>query len=329
MTNAKHTKKALFASVMSMLLCCAMLIGTTFAWFTDSASSGENRLQAGKLDIDLLMATENGYESISEGTGNLFKATKWEPGKTEVVYLAVKNNGDLAAMFDCDVVPSAVEGVKNLGDVLQCAVLADREIGQSVGGSWTELTYGLTVGQNLFLRLNAARTAVRDTVVLPGEVKYFAVAVHMNETADNNYMEAAVDIDVRVNATQAQHETDAFGTEYDKNAQFVIESSQDFKRMLTNPVNGATYIVQADAEYPSNVSLNKDEVSGNIAYTIDLNGHKLTFNGNNGYTADGAALNITVTDSSKKKTGDFIINTSSGNLFAGDSGNDDTITGIN
>ena len=137
MTSAKHTKKALLASVMSILLCCAMLIGTTFAWFTDSASSGNNRLQAGKLDIALLMATDQGYENISNGTGNLFKDTKWEPGKTEIVYLAVRNDGDLAAIFDCDVITNPVQDsqYKNLGEVLQCAVLADREIGQEVGGS--------------------------------------------------------------------------------------------------------------------------------------------------------------------------------------------------
>ena len=51
MTNNKSTKRALSASIMSMILCIVLLIGATFAWFTDSVSSGTNVIKAGNLKI--------------------------------------------------------------------------------------------------------------------------------------------------------------------------------------------------------------------------------------------------------------------------------------
>ena len=53
MTNSKHTKRALLASILSVVLCVAMLVGSTFAWFTDSVTSGNNKIVAGNLDVEL------------------------------------------------------------------------------------------------------------------------------------------------------------------------------------------------------------------------------------------------------------------------------------
>ena len=55
MNNTKTTKRALMSSVMAILICIAMLIGTTFAWFTDSASTAVNMILAGTLDVALEM----------------------------------------------------------------------------------------------------------------------------------------------------------------------------------------------------------------------------------------------------------------------------------
>ncbi len=56
MTQTK-TKKALAMSVLSMVLCVAMLVGMTFAWFTDTASTAVNKIQAGNLKVGLEKAT--------------------------------------------------------------------------------------------------------------------------------------------------------------------------------------------------------------------------------------------------------------------------------
>ena len=44
-----ETKTKLVSSIVTLLICFAMLIGTTFAWFTDSVSSTGNKIQAGSM----------------------------------------------------------------------------------------------------------------------------------------------------------------------------------------------------------------------------------------------------------------------------------------
>ena len=67
MTNRKSTKRALLGSVMAMVLCLAMLVGATFAWFTDTASTGVNKIQAGNLDVALEMKDASGNWVSAEG----------------------------------------------------------------------------------------------------------------------------------------------------------------------------------------------------------------------------------------------------------------------
>ena len=105
MTKRHSTKKALIASVLMLAMCFSMLVGTTFAWFTDSVSSSGNKIVSGTLKVDLLMGTaEDTYVSIAGEDAAIFGAdslvaqnnaadTLWEPGKTQIVYLAVENLG--------------------------------------------------------------------------------------------------------------------------------------------------------------------------------------------------------------------------------------------
>ena len=44
MANSKQTKRALLTSALAILASVAMLIGSTFAWFTDTASTAVNRI---------------------------------------------------------------------------------------------------------------------------------------------------------------------------------------------------------------------------------------------------------------------------------------------
>ena len=98
MTKQKITKKSLLTSVLSLVLCMAMLIGTTFAWFTDSVTSSNNKIQAGTLKIDLeLLDKESGkWNSVKESHAPIFNYDKWEPGYTDVKVLKVENEGTLA-----------------------------------------------------------------------------------------------------------------------------------------------------------------------------------------------------------------------------------------
>ena len=51
MTKHVSTKRALILSLLSMLLCVSMLVGSTYAWFTDTASTGVNKIVAGHLKV--------------------------------------------------------------------------------------------------------------------------------------------------------------------------------------------------------------------------------------------------------------------------------------
>ena len=87
MTNTKSTKRALLASVMALLLCFSMLLSTTFAWFTDSVTSGNNIIKSGNLDIELEYAVFNDDGTFKEwkdvkDASDILTNTLWEPGVT-------------------------------------------------------------------------------------------------------------------------------------------------------------------------------------------------------------------------------------------------------
>ena len=109
MTKSKNTKRALLASVLSMMLCVAMLVGSTFAWFTDSVTSGKNRIVAGNLDVELYYnnASTDDWADASAASvknPNFFvdnegKSILWEPGVMAVTQFKVANVGSLALQY--------------------------------------------------------------------------------------------------------------------------------------------------------------------------------------------------------------------------------------
>ena len=100
MKHNKNTKRAMLASILSVMLCAAMLIGTTFAWFTDSVTSSNNKIAAGNLSVAMEWA--NGTEALDAASWKdasseaIFNYDKWEPGYTEVRHVRISNKGNLA-----------------------------------------------------------------------------------------------------------------------------------------------------------------------------------------------------------------------------------------
>lgn len=231
MKRRNATRNALLMSVLSMLLCVTMLVGTTFAWFTDSVVSGNNVIMAGNLDIDVLYAnTPNGaYETI-ENVDDLFVApngaTKglWEPGHTEVAYLKVVNNGTLALKYQFKVdAASEVIGKSVLGnDIVLSEVLkfaatapseaAPAEYDRATAQAAAEASTGTLLGYST------------DVMTLaPGAAQYISLVVYMPESVGNeaNYRGDAIptiNFKLTALATQVEAENDSFGPDYDKNA---------------------------------------------------------------------------------------------------------------
>ena len=128
MTNRVSTKRALVLSLLSMLLCISMLIGSTYAWFTDTATTAVNKIQAGTLDVALEMSTDNGVTwTKAEGKTLNFMTTDnpaeilWEPGCTYALpLLRVVNKGNLAIKYK--VMISGINGDAELNDVIDWTI---------------------------------------------------------------------------------------------------------------------------------------------------------------------------------------------------------------
>ena len=98
-----HTKKSLISSVVSLILCFTMLLGSTYAWFTDSAISSGNIVQSGNLDVEmywsdtLLAADSTAWKNVEETDyARIFTYDNWEPGYTDMKILKIENEGSLA-----------------------------------------------------------------------------------------------------------------------------------------------------------------------------------------------------------------------------------------
>ena len=229
--NKKATKRALLTSVMALVMCVVMLVGTTFAWFTDTASTAVNKIQAGNLDVELLMHNGEKYVNISKEKEPIFGSdtstvaqnnnlnTLWEPGKTQVAYLAIKNEGNLALKYKVALnVTNPVDG-KDLYKVMQYAIVPDAKNDNGKVTGWTA-SDGKTV--------DVGQQPVSGEVSLAvGATHYFALLVHMDELAGNNYQNGKVDFDLTVYATQDTVEFDSFGKDYDENATYPVVVSQN------------------------------------------------------------------------------------------------------
>ena len=122
----KTTKRALLVSVISLFVCFTMLIGTTYAWFTDSVTSAGNIIKTGTLDVTLEYKTPTDTNWLDASNAQIFKHANWEPGYTEVRYVRISNAGSLDFKFVLNVIPEtpAVAGEVNLADVIDVYMIA-------------------------------------------------------------------------------------------------------------------------------------------------------------------------------------------------------------
>ncbi len=239
----KSTKRALLSSVLVLIVCIAMLIGTTFAWFTDNVSSANNIIKSGNLDVELEYSTDKmaTWSSVNANT-NVFKNELWEPGHTEVVYLRVSNLGSLALKYKLGVnviseVTSETEkgDTIKLSDIIEFGVInnvstpfAEREDAVKAVTSAQKVSAGYNSGEKTLLK-DAAPDVVAMVVYMPTSVK--------NE-ANHATGKVAPQITLGLNvvATQYTAESDSFNNLYDEYAMYPGEvgSASELIDALTN-----------------------------------------------------------------------------------------------
>ncbi len=207
MTSSKSTKRALLTSVLALLMCVTMLIGTTFAWFTDTASTAVNKIQSGKLDVALEMSTDGTNWETAEGKTLTFKTADnraadqilWEPGCTyELPKLRVVNKGNLALKYKIAI--SGIVGDAELLDAIDFTVTG-------VDGATTAAALNGFEGK-------LAANSKTDAITISG---------HMKESAGNEYQGKSIDgIGITVYATQDTVEYDSNDNRYDAGAEYAI-----------------------------------------------------------------------------------------------------------
>ena len=248
MNNTKTTKRALLSSVMAMFICVAMLIGTTFAWFTDSASTAVNKIQAGTLKIELQYQKADGSWEDAEGktlswkkaaTAPADEQVLWEPGcKYELPALKITNKGNLALQFK--VLINSISGDKKLLDAIDFTVEYFSE-----GPDSERLSVDINKNTSIPVELPNPMTSdpyyedyIRElgwTGIPLGTAEYVAnnfgtdymcvkLSAHMKEDAGIEYQGMTLnDFAITVVSTQvAGYEYDSFNNTYDKNATYEI-----------------------------------------------------------------------------------------------------------
>lgn len=241
MANSKTTKKALFTSMMSLLLCFTMLMGTTFAWFTDSVKSANNIIKSGNLDIDVQYTLDGENWKDLDGADDLFKKGLWEPGHTEVVVLKIENKGSLALKYNANmnIISEAVGKTKDganivLSDILTVSTCTQQYTdGNGNVASGADIFPAMAfnneggmegwIGYQTTSTFKTGNVLKSDKQLQPKEADYIAVKVDMAETvtneANHNGIEVpAIEFGINVLATQFTYENDSFGPDYDEGA---------------------------------------------------------------------------------------------------------------
>ena len=263
----KSKKSALLLSFTSLLLCFAMLAGSTFAWFTDTATTGVNQIKSGTLDVQLLDTSGNSLEGKTlewqkKKTGTETEADAqilWEPGCTyNLTPFVIKNNGNLALKYKI-----AITGITGSSKLLEAL-----EFTYKIGNSTLDLT--------------------QEAQLLPGaSTGEITITGYMKKEAGNEYQNKSIDgIAITVYATQLNSEFDSFNNTYDKDAEYVMRNAT-----IMSETDGKTFTLEAGKTYTVGSATVKVSANGDITYTntdgtaqtvtINTEGGKLTVNAPN------------------------------------------------
>ena len=246
--NQKATKRALLTSVMALVMCVVMLVGTTFAWFTDTASTAVNKIVAGNLDVDIVDKNGDSLDGKTLSFVNKDNSAQilWEPGVTfHTEGFRIKNAGNLALKWKVEinkdrvtnsVVGSEVTPSKSLLEVIDFSIV-------DASGNTVDI-------DNFTGHIRPADGSDANT----GFSGVYKIKAHMDANAGNDYQNLTLDgITITVYATQDTVEFDSFDDQYDKDAPIVYPAgvtTDSFPGSVSYPTyNGRTETAEAVAAY--------------------------------------------------------------------------------
>lgn len=312
MTRSSITKKALFISTCALLFSMLMMAGSTFAWFTDSVSTGSNKITTGSLKVELLHtnAKVTKEEAVTQST-LLFtdkngEAISWEPGAVAYENFTVKNAGDLALNYRLALDlnnANTIKGTdgKSLKDVLKVKVL-DRAVTANdlkEDSLKNDQGFKAVAGNQLNILEKAAGNGTQKLAKSTSSAVY-GVILYWQPNADTDYEynlanypdkdsdgksvdktsdgkdRLSIDLGISLGATQAMEESDSSGNDYDREATYPAGNASELQTALKKASDGATI-----------------ELTGNIALNGDLTVNKdVTIKSVGGAVISGGALEI-------------------------------------
>ena len=287
MTNSRTTRKALVSSALAVLMCMAMLIGTTFAWFTDTASTAVNKIQSGNLNVELLdkdgvALAEDAKLTWVKADGHTEEAVLWEPNCTyDLDQFQIKNAGNLALKYKVVLKATDItkKGDKSLLDVIEWTVKVDDE----------------TIEENvLFDELGADNgiAIIDGEKLLADKTVKISVTGHMKSDAGNEYQDLSIDgFGITVYAAQVNEEYDSTSNTYDIQATYdssapktplvvKVGTAAELQAALNVfSAAGGTNVVELTQDFDLGTttwgSVHIDGYSGEADVTIKGNGHTI------------------------------------------------------
>ena len=316
------SKKALFLSVISMVICVSMLIGSTFAWFTDSATANVNTIQAGNLDVELVgkdgKTLTEALKWVKSAEAPEGEKVLWEPGcKYNLEPFAIKNSGNLALKYK--VVISGLTGDATLLEAIDFTVSVDGDALVAKDGESTATTAASL--NNFEGTLEAGKTT--GLITITGEMK---------ETAGNKYKGLSLEnISITVYASQLNSESDSTGKDYDKDATYYpvldaaglkdalktggnveVESDLDTGKETLKVTKDTTINMNGkEIKNTENIWIDDSGSDGNWSLISARNGANLTISGNGTFKAkanDAMAVDVQSGATLTIKNGTFIGN---------------------
>jgi len=297
MTQTKSTKRALLSSVLALFLCFSMLLGTTFAWFTDSVTSANNVIQSGNLDIELEYWDGSAWVDVN-GKDDILTNTLWEPGVTEVAYLRVANAGSLALKYQLGInIESETAGTNAEGNSFKLSDYIKFGVVEGINGE-----------TGAYANRDAAVAAVTDSKIISagftkaeamqsGDELYLALVVWMptdvsndanyktsDDPADPDKYRPTIELGINVMASQVTSEYDSFGNDYNASASGIYEltygfnNAKDLLAFAPTPgdaassglriENGKAIVEDSGAWFTADTNLALKETA--ISYTLDI-----------------------------------------------------------
>ena len=323
MKRSSTTKKALLISTCALLFSMLMMAGSTFAWFTDSVSSGTNTITTGKLDVQLLHTNQKVTEAKEVQQNTLLftdekgNSIDWEPGAVAYENFTVKNTGDLALNYrlalDLNNANTIAGTKRSLKDVLKVKVL-DHAVGATdLSEEALKTGFQQVTSDQLSIPVaaynNDSNKSVQKLTVGSTSTTYGVIIYWQpNAETDYNYNLAnysdtekdgktidktsdgndhlTIDLGISLGATQASEESDSTGNDYDREATYPAASAREFTSALKKAKSGDTIELTGSISLNEPITVNENVTIKSVGGAV-LSGKALEIGSNNNVTLQG------------------------------------------